>query len=122
MNAYENYLAGNDCLKRSDYLSAIYYFTTSNLLEPHYKTYEKLFLCYYSVNQIEEAFECISCAYELNHKNDKTALKYAKLLVEYKHDYVLAKKILLNILQRNPSYKPDNTLLNDISEIFNYKS
>ena len=85
MNAYENYLAGNDCLKRSDYLSAIYYFTTSNLLEPHYKTYEKLFLCYYSVNQIEEAFECISCAYELNHKNDKTIKRCHKTTLVRAH-------------------------------------
>lgn len=115
MNAYENYLAGNDCLKKSDYISAICYFTTSILLEPHYKTYEKLFLCYYSVNQIDKAFDCISCSYNLNKKNDKTALEYAKLLIEYKNDYILAQKILLNILQRNPSYKPAKYLLKNIS-------
>ena len=115
MSAYENYLAGNDCLKKSDYISAINFFTTSNSLEPHYKTFEKLFLCYYSINQMEKAFDCISCSYNINNKNDKTALEYAKMLVEYKHDYFLAKEILLDILQRNPSYKPAKKLLSYIS-------
>ncbi|MBQ8780572.1 MAG: hypothetical protein IJZ72_02700 [Oscillospiraceae bacterium] len=114
MNAYENYLAGNECLKKSDYISAIGYLITSNSLEPHFKTYEKLFLCYRAVGQIERAFDCISCSYELNRNNDKIALEYAEMLAEYKHNYAFAKEILLNVLQRNPLYKPAEKLINTI--------
>ena len=114
MNAYENYLVGNDYLQKSEYRSAIDYFIESNKQESHYKTYEKLFLCYYSLNLMEEAFECIRCSYELNSKNDKTALQYAKFLIEYKHDHILAKAILSDILRRNPSFKPAEKLFGEL--------
>lgn len=116
MNAYENYIAGNECIKKADYLTAIKYFSVSNDSEPHYKTYEKLFLCYYNINEIEKAFDCISKAYSMNCKNDKTALEYAILLFRYKNDRIKAQKILEDILKRNPSYKAAKEFYDSIAE------
>lgn len=116
MDAYGYYLAGNECLKKSEYASAVDFFTKSNTLAPHFKTFEKLFFCYYSLDQTDKAFDCISRAYDLNNKNDKIALEYTKILIEYKCDYTRAEIILLDILKRNPLYKPAEKLLGALSK------
>ncbi len=114
MSAYENYLAGNSFFKNQDYTSAIHYFTLSCDAEPHFKTYEKLYLCYRALNNTDMAFNCINKAFDINGKNDKVAFEYAQLLISYKNDLTEANKILENILERNPSYKPAKELLNRI--------
>lgn len=117
MNAYEHYCLGNECLNKCEYSKAIQHFLISSQEDPHYKTYEKMYQCYCCLNETDNAFKSISKAYQMNKKNDKTALEYANMLVSYRQDYVLAKDILKNILQRNSSYNPAKIILNNIEEI-----
>ena len=115
MNAIENYFAGKERLNDAFYAEAIEFFKASLELNRHFKPYECLFRCYSALNEPEKAFECISAAHELNRKNDKVALRYAKALADYKKDIAAARGILSEILKRNPTYKPAERLLNDLS-------
>lgn len=116
MNAIENYLAGKERLDNAYYAEAIDFFEASVELERHFKAYECLSRCYAALNEPEKAFECISAAYRLNEKNDKVALGYAKALADHKKDIAAAQNILSEILKRNPTYKPAERLLNDLSK------
>ncbi|MDE6729025.1 MAG: hypothetical protein K2J80_13980 [Oscillospiraceae bacterium] len=115
MNAIENYWAGREHLDNAYYAEAIEFFKASVELERHFKPYECLYRCYAALNEPEKAFESISEAYGLNSKNDKVALGYAKMLADHKKDIAAAQSILSDILKRNPTYKPAQRLLNDLS-------
>ena len=73
-------------------------------MEYHFKTYEKLYWCYSSLQQYDLANYFIKRAYEENNNNDKVAYLYAKVLIN-KKELSKARKILLSITKRNPSYK-----------------
>ncbi len=111
MDAYEYYLLGKISLENGDYLSAINFLNISNEIDAHFKTYERLYLCYLQLNDIENAINAISTSYNLNSHNDKTAFEYAEALINYKKDYVTSKKILEGIIQRNSTYKAAKNLL-----------
>lgn len=115
MNAIENYRAGRERLDNAFYAEAIEFFKASLELRQHFKPYECLYRCYSALNEPEKAFECIFKAYGLNEKNDKVALGYAKSLADHKKDISAARGILADILLRNPSYKPAQRLLKDLS-------
>lgn len=115
MNAIENYYAGKERLDDAFYAEAIEFFEASVELERHFKPYECLARCYAALNEPEKAFECISEAYRLNEKNDKVALGYAKALADHKKDIAAARSVLSETLKRNPTYKPAQRLLNDLS-------
>lgn len=115
MNAIENYWAGKERLDNAYYAEAIEFFKASVELEQHFKPYECLSRCYAALNEPEKAFESISTAYRLNGKNDKVALGYSKALAEHKKDIDAARSILSEILKRNPTYKPAQRLLNELS-------
>lgn len=114
--AYESYLAGCECLERGDYASAIRFFSDSCKLQPHFKSFECLYRCYLETNETDKAFECISAAYRLNFRNDKTAFEYAKMLNCYKRDREAAEKVLREILSRNSSFKAARELLDELEE------
>lgn len=116
MNAKENYFAGKERLDNAYYAEAIELFKASVELERHFKPYECLARCYAALNEPEKAFESISAAYGLNAKNDKVALGYARALADHKKDIAAARRILSEILERNPTYKPAQGLLNDLSK------
>lgn len=114
MNSYEHYCLGNEYLKNCNYNEAMRHFLISLKIEPHYKTYEKMYHCNLAINQTQDAFDYICKAYQMNKRNDKTAFEYAKMLVNYKQDYDLAITVLKDILQRNSSYNPAINMLNNI--------
>lgn len=103
-DSYYYYRLGENYLIKKEYQNAIKNFLISLKLQVHYKTYEKLYECCNDINQIDLAGYFIRLAYEANSKNDKVSFIYATVLIE-EHDLDLAKKILLEILKRNPSYK-----------------
>ena len=73
-------------------------------MEYHFKTYEKLYWCYSSLQQYDLANYFIKRAYEENNNNDKVAYLYAKVLIN-KKELSKARKILLSIIKRNKKYK-----------------
>ena len=116
MTAIENYFAGREKLDNAYYAEAIEFFKASVELDQHFKPYECLYRCYAALNEPEKAFESISAAYRLNSKNDKVALGYAKALAIYKKDIAAARGVLSEILKRNPTYKPAERMLKDLSK------
>lgn len=111
---YELYLEGCGLFENGDYSAAAVKFGESVAEMPHFKTYERLGECYAALNDPEKAFECAEAAFGLNPRNDKTALRYAELLVRYKDDIPRAREALSEILARNPSYKAARVLLDKI--------
>ena len=116
MNAIEYYLAGKERLQNAFYAEAAELFESSVERQRHFKPYECLSRCYAALNEPVKAFDCITRAYELNGKNDKVALQYAKALASYKKDRAAARRILSDILIRNSSYEPAKKLLKDLAD------
>lgn len=114
MEYYDYYNLGNESLENSDYKTAVDFFEKFNSISEHYKTYEKLFLCWKKLDEYSKAYECLKKAYQLNPKSDKLSVMYAKELSE-RIDFKTAKKILSETLKRNPAYKPVEKLLDTIS-------
>lgn len=115
MNAIESYLAGKEQLDNACYAEAAELFEASLEQEPHYKPYECLYRCYAALGEPEKAFDCIVKAHKLNPKNDKTALLYAKALINIKDDNEAARAKLIEILERNKIYKPAERLLKELT-------
>lgn len=103
-DSYYYYRVANEYLNDGQIEEAIKLFLKSLDLDYHFKTYEKLYWCYCSLNQYDLANYFIKRAYGENNKNDKVAYLYAKELIN-KGKLKKARKILLSIIKRNPSYK-----------------
>lgn len=103
-DAYYYYKVANEQFKNGQIEEAIKIFLKSLEMEYHFKTYEKLYWCYSSLQQYDLANYFIKRAYEENNNNDKVAYLYAKVLIN-KKELSKARKILLSIIKRNPSYK-----------------
>ena len=116
MESYDYYCLGTESFDKSDYKSAIEFFEKSNRISEHYKTYEKMFLCFKKTGEHSMAYECLKKSYQLNQKSDKISVMYAEELAERK-DFETARKILSKTLKRNPAYKPAEKLLDKISYI-----
>ena len=112
---YELYLEGCELLERGKYREAASRFMQSLGELPHFKTFERLGECCFAMNDPEKAFEYAEEAYKLNSRNDKTAFRYAELLIKNKNDILKAQNILTEILARNPSYKAARVLLDEIN-------
>ena len=107
-DSYKNsvfyYQVGNDYLDKGHISEAIVNFNRSCDLYEHFKTHERLYSCYCMLGETEKAHKHIEYAHELNSRNDKTAYLYSKSLIS-KGNTEKGKKILQEILFRNPSYK-----------------
>lgn len=103
-DSYYYYQLGLECLDKKEIENAIKYFLVSLKIGKHYKTYERLYECCKSINQNDIANYFLRLAYEENSKSDKVSFLYAKYLIE-ENELEEARKILLDILKRNPSYK-----------------
>lgn len=114
MSGYELYLEGCGLLENGEYEKAAEIFERSLAIEPHFKTCERLSECCEAMNETEKAFEYASKAYSLNPRNDKIGFRYAELLVRHKNDLLRARKVLLEILARNSSYKAARVMLDEI--------
>ena len=112
---YELYLEGCELLECGKYREAAARFMQSLGEMPHFKTFERLGECYSAMDDSEKAFEYAEAAYSLNPRNDKTAFRYAELLLQYKNDIPKAKNVLTGILARDPSYKAARELLDKIN-------
>lgn len=111
-DAYYYYMAANEYFENGQIEDAIKFFLKSLDMEYHFKTYEKLYWCYNSLQQYDLANYFIKRAYEENSNNDKVAYLYAKILID-KRELNKAEEILMDIIKRNPSYKKaEQELLN----------
>ena len=115
MDAYELYGLGLEEYEKGNYPAAIGYFERSNSIEEHFKTYERLYSCWLRLNDTQKAFVCIEKAYQLNSRNNKTALEYAKMLAASGYDEQ-ALKVLSDILLRNSSFKQAAVLADTITK------
>ncbi len=114
MQAIDYYYKGIESFKNRNYKDAVKYFEISNNIDCHYKSCEMLFRCYVMLSQFPEAYKYIRKAYDINPKNDKVTLEYAESAFKAGNT-TLAEKLLSEILQRNPTYKPAENFLNEIS-------
>lgn len=103
-DAYYYYIKANEYYNNGQIEEAIHLFFKSLDLDYHFKTYEKLYWCYSSLQQYDLANYFLKRAYEENNNNDKVAYLYAKVLID-KKQIDKACEILLSIIKRNPSYK-----------------
>lgn len=113
MESYDFYILGVDYLTKKKYYNAIKYFLASLKIGIHYKTYERLYECYKSINQKDRASYYLALAYKTNPKSDKVSFEYAKILID-ENELNKAKELLLEILKRNPSYKQAKILYEKI--------
>ena len=101
-DAYYYYAVANEHYNNGQIEEAIPLFLKSLEMDRHFKTYEKLYWCYNSLQQYDQAESFIKRAYEENDHNDKVAYLYAKVLID-KNQLDKAREILLCILKQNPS-------------------
>ena len=97
------YAQGMAALEDGDVSVAIQLFEESAKWNPHYRTYERLYICYLRVDMKKEALEAIQNAYMRNPNNDKTAYNYAVLLKSHGEEEQ-ARAIARDIVARNPHY------------------
>lgn len=114
--AYSYYLAACTLLKCKNVSEALKLFQKSLMLDKHFKTLEKISLCYQKLGSINMALKYIELAFDANSRNNKTAYIFAEQL-KRNGNTAKAKEILQSILKVNPSYKKAKMLLNDIVEI-----
>ena len=98
------YQLGEECMQKQEIDMAIKHYLTSIKLRKHFKTYERLYECYYMQQQFDLAYYFLELAYEENCNNDKVAFMYSLYMIE-ENRIDRAKEILLNIIKRNPDYK-----------------
>ncbi|EOS34765.1 hypothetical protein C804_01292 [Lachnospiraceae bacterium A4] len=84
--------------------TAIKYYLKSALMEEHFKTYARLYECYFARKQFDLANYFLTRSYQKNSNNEKVAFQYAMYLIQEK-ETASAKKILAGILKKNPTYK-----------------
>jgi cytochrome c-type biogenesis protein CcmH/NrfG len=84
-------------------------------MEPHFKTYERLYKCYIAKNEQTKANACIKQAYSLNPNNDKVAYEYVLNILSNNNDICEVKRVLNEILKRNKTYKKAQLLLDSLS-------
>ncbi len=103
-DGYYYYCKGEESRENNQIETAIQYYLKSVLLEKHFKTYARLYECYFLLNQFDLANYFLTLAYQGNPNNDKVAFQYAMYLIQEK-ETAIAKKILADIIKRNPTYK-----------------
>ena len=108
------YNLGMDCFEKNEPQKAIVFFRKSAELDPHFKTYERMFDCFNKLGLKNEANECIKKAFQLNSKNDKVTVMYASVLAE-ENNVDNAVLILIDLLKRNPTYGPAKKLLEKVN-------
>ena len=72
-------------------------------MEEHFKTYARLYECYFALHQLDLANYFLTLSYHKNPANEKVAFQYAMHLMQ-ENETVQAKKILAGILKQNPAY------------------
>ena len=103
-DGYYYYCKGEESRENNQIETAIQYYLKSVLLEKHFKTYARLYECYFMLNQFDLANYFLTLAYQGNPNNDKVAFQYAMYLIQEK-ETAMANKILADIIKRNPTYK-----------------
>lgn len=107
------YYIAMECFEAGNLDEAIVNFEKSFIIEPHYKTCERLAICFKITKQIDSYKKYTELAYIYNPKSDKTAVEYSQMLIDF-GQINEAKKVLYLILSRNPSYGPARKLINMI--------
>ena len=108
------YGLGMECFEKNELQKALGFFQKSIEIEPHFKTYERMFVCFNKLGSRIEAKECIKRAFQLNDKNDKVTVEYVSILIE-ENSIDEAVLVLNDLLKRNPTYGPAKKLLDKIN-------
>lgn len=112
---YDLYLKGSGAFRRGDLYMALSFFLMSKDVEPHYKTFERIYEVLKELDREQEGFIYLEEAYKLQPTSDKTAILYSNMLVtQGKHS--IARKILITVLERNSTYGPAKRLLESLNE------
>ena len=78
--AYSYYLAACTLLECKNVSEALKLFQKSLMLDKHFKTLEKISLCYQKLGSINMALKYIELAFDANPRNNKTAYIFAEQL------------------------------------------
>ena len=102
-DSYYYYCMGEGHREENEIETAIQYYLKSALMEEHFKTYARLYECYFALHQLDLANYFLTLSYHKNPANEKVAFQYAMHLMQ-ENETVQAKKILAGILKQNPAY------------------
>jgi tetratricopeptide (TPR) repeat protein len=108
--AFELYHQGAELLDRRDFEAAAEAFKRSLVVSVHFKTVERLGVCYREMGHVDTAMGYFRQAYDLNRRNSKTAVLLAELLL-FTGQVAEAEAILSDVLARNVTYEPARKLL-----------
>ena len=103
-DSYYYYCKAEACREENKLDHAIKYYLKSALMNEHFKTYARLYECYFARKQFDLANYFLTLSYQKNSNNEKVAFQYAMYLIQEK-ETASAKKILAGILKKNPMYK-----------------
>ncbi|MDM8523215.1 tetratricopeptide repeat protein [Desulfococcaceae bacterium HSG8] len=112
-DSYHYYRIGLEYFESGELESALESFLRSSESEPHFKTCVRTAHVLRELKRFEEADRFLEQAYRLNPKNDKTGIEYAELMLKRGQTFP-AKKILNDIIRRNPTYGPARRLLTEL--------
>lgn len=71
--------------------TAIKYYLKSALMEEHFKTYARLYECYFARKQFDLANYFLTRSYQKNSNNEKVAFQYAMYLIQEKRPHLRRK-------------------------------
>lgn len=97
------YAQGMMALEEGNTEQALQIFQESVGWEPHFQTYERMYICCLRLGREVEAFEALRMACFCNPRCSKTAYNYAILLKRH-GDVTQAKAIARDIARRDPRY------------------
>lgn len=109
------YGMGLDYYKEGNMEKALENFLHSLHMEIHFKTYERIYQVLTSLGNYKEAREYLLKAYELNNKNEKICVEFAKVIFE-EGKVLQAEEILKEVIKRIPTYGPAKKLLIKVGE------
>ena len=113
MAAYSDYLSASIAFDRGDHESALAFLERSALDEDHFKTRHMMYRALTALGRHAEAAEQLAKSYALNPRNDRVACDHAPHLAGA-GDVERARCILVEVLERNPSYGPAKRALADL--------
>ena len=111
--SYVLYNQGVFAMEQGDFEKAYGKMVRSAIINPHFKTYERLYAISLKIQKKDEAFSYIEKAFELNPNSSKTATLYAQELVG-RGELIRAKTILVEVLIQNSTYGPAHKLLDSL--------
>jgi tetratricopeptide (TPR) repeat protein len=111
--ALELYHRGVELLDRRELEAAVESFKQSLSISVHFKSLERLGVCYRALGVSDLALGCLRQAFELNRASSKTAVLFAEELLAHAQ-IKEAREILADVLVKNSTYEPARRLLESL--------